>query len=284
MPHVSFSQIQMLEGCPEQHRLKYVKEMPQTFSHEVLIGQAAHKLPEMCLRDLQEGKPLRSRSEGLEEVEKYFWEHADDETISFLSRWGGFPISREKCLSDALRIARVMYDELLPTVEEGTWQSEWDFDIPIPGCEGWTFKGSIDHVRVIPAINDGTNFNVIVDDWKTTGKMWGQSKADESLQATAYSWAVHRLIGVYPKKIVFSVFTRPTSKNDVTWKAIETKRKIAQVRKFEAKLRWAVKLIQSHDPESPSEKRTSWEYHKYCPYRQTCTPWEFSDADPVSIR
>ena len=288
--HISVSQIQMLEGCPEQHRLKYVKGLAQTFSHEALIGQAVHKLPEFCMKAIQQGRPMPTRAEAIDEIAKYWEEHQDDPTISFLYRGSGYPVNKEKALGSASQMGRVMYDELLGIVSKGTWGSEFEFDSPIPSCEGWTFRGVIDHVRRIPVEFDvplvGTDPRqtvIMLDDWKTTGKMWTQDKADQSMQATAYCWAIHQLTGIYPRSVTFHVFTRPTSKNHVAWKSFETKRKIAVVKKFEATLKWAVKLATSHKEDQPSEKRTDWEYHKYCPYREGCTPWEFSQTDPVSI-
>lgn len=284
--HLSFSQLQMIDGCPEQHRQKYILGKESVFSYEVLIGQASHKLPELCLRDIQEGRPMRSRSDALDAVAQYWREHENDENISFTYRFSGAPISKDKCLSDALKIARVMYDELIPTVSEGTWMSEWDFNVPIPGKDGWDFKGSIDHVRVIPAVNDGAEFTVIVDDWKTTGSMWKPAKAEESLQATAYCWAIKQMVGILPRRVTFQVFTRPTAKADVIWNTFETRRLASDLRKFEAKLKWAVKIVEGHsaDPERHSLQIPEWQYHKYCQFRSICTPWELLPKDPVSIR
>ncbi len=285
MRHISVSQIQMLEGCPEQHRLKYVMGLEQIFSHEVLIGQAVHKLPEFCTKAIQQGKTMPTRAEGIDEIVRHWEEHQDDASISFFYRGSGYPVNRDKALGSAIQIGRVMYDELLGNVIKGTWESEFEFDVPIPSCEGWTFRGVIDHIRRTP-VDAGTSPKqavIMLDDWKTTGKMWTQEKADQSMQATAYCWAMHQLTGIYPRSVTFHVFTRPTAKGRVTWKSFETKRKIAAVKKFEATLKWAVRLAASHKEDQPSEKRTEWEYHKYCPYREGCTPWEFSQTDPVSI-
>lgn len=282
--HVSYSQLQMLEGCPEQHRQKYVLGKTEPFSYEVLIGQASHKLPEACLGDLQEGRPIRTRSAALDVVAEYWQEHESE--YSFKYRFSGAHVSKDKCLSDAISIARTMYDELLPAVSKGTWKSEQEFLIPIPGEDGWDFKGAIDHLRVTNGSIEVPPFSITVDDWKTTGKMWADSRADGSIQATAYCWAVHQLVGVIPRKVVFHVFTRPTAKAGVTWRSIETRRNMADLREFEAKLKWAVKTARAHsaDPESPSLRRPEWEYHKYCQFRDLCTPWELVPKDGVSIR
>jgi hypothetical protein len=264
MRHLSFSQLGTLLGCPEKHRRQYLLGERGPASAAIIMGQSAHRLPEVCLRDVQEGRSMRQKATALNEVAKT-WDTLATDHIDWSE--GAGQLDPGECLTSAMRMAEVFYDEALPGVRKGSLHAEWSFAIPIPGVQGWTFNGSIDHIRRVGK-------TLFVDDWKTSSKKWSQSRADTSMQVQAYYWAIWQHFGELPGGFSFHVVTRPRKGNPSEYDRLETGRARGLVEAFTGRLAYAVKVIGLHDRSVPSDKRDEYEYHRWCPYRKDCTPWE----------
>lgn len=260
MPHLSFSQLSTLLGCPEKHRRHYLLGHRGNTSGAIIMGQAAHVAPEIALKSIQ-ATGMKSKDAAMTGVKHKWAELAAGEI-----EWGD--LEPEKARETALGFGLTLYEQAVPAVRKGTLHAEWGFNIPIPSCEGWTFKGNVDHIR-----RDGKR--LIVDDWKTTSSKWTQSKADSSLQVQAYFWAIWQHFGEMPKEFQFHIVNRPKKgETDFGYDVLSTDRAQGLVEAFTDRLRYAVKVIGLHERDAPSDQRTEYEYHKYCEFRKECTPWE----------
>lgn len=254
MPHVSYSQMMTLFGCPEKHRLQYLLEKPTPgLGVAAAMGVAAHGAPEMCLKAVQQGMRMPTKEQVIGKVRQ---------------RWralvsGGIDGDLAGAEDKAAIYAERIYDEVLPLVRKGSKEAEWDFYLPF-GVEGWHFKGAVDHLRIVGK-------EAIIDDWKTTSspRNWSQSKADKSEQVEAYYWAIWQHFGIVPNKFIFHVVW-PEG-----YKAYETDRPWGLVEAWKDRMEYATRLIGLHSKDKPSDKRVGYEWHATCPWRRECTPWEF---------
>lgn len=273
--HLSFSQLTTLMGCPEQHRLRYLVGLTSMFGYQVTVGQAVHAMAERCLLERMQGHDLMPIADAVELACTSFATMASTATnIDWSDRRLGRPIRMDEAVLQVDGFARQMYREALATMpaDEATTGVELAFDIPIPGAPEWTFRGAIDHVRRRP---DGSLW---VDDWKTASSRWSQTRADQSLQVVAYLWALRELGGQLPAGMTFHVVTKD-ARGNVGYQAYPTLRDVGEVDAFADRLRYAIKVIGLHDADAPSDRRVEYEYHRYCTFRDRCTPWELSKDD-----
>lgn len=260
MPHLSFSQLSTLIGCPEKHRRQYLLGHRGRASSAIIMGQAAHVAPDIALKSIQ-ATGMKSKEVAMSGVKRKWAELAAGDID-----WGDLEPARAREI--AIAFASTLYEKAVPSVRKGSLHAEWTFDIPIPGAIGWTFKGTIDHIR-----RDGKR--LIVDDWKTTGSRWPQSRADASLQVQAYYWAIWQQMRELPKEFQFHVVTRPKKQeDDFGYDVLRTDRAEGLVEAFGDRLRYATRVVGLHQKDVPSDQRTEYEYHKYCDFRKECTPWE----------
>ena len=245
------------------------------------VGQAVHKLPEFCLGEVGAGRDLPGIMRSVDAVYEALDDMAKAPNIDWLDRRAGRRITIDEARELADGFARSLYrGAVVPIGEEkSTKHVELAFDVPIPDAPGWTFKGAIDHVRVR---KDADGDKLWVDDWKTAQSRWTQARADASLQPTAYFWAYEQLTGRMPRGFTFHVVYRDR-KGVVDYLSFDTLRSRQEVEEFGDRLRYAVKVIGLHDKSHPSDKRVDYEYHKYCSFREQCTPWEVSSADDLII-
>lgn len=272
--HLSFSQLTTLMGCPEQHRLRYVVGLPSVFGYQVTVGQAVHAMAERCLRERMQGIALMPIADAVEVACTSFASMASTATnVDWSDRRLGRAIRMDEAVLQVDGFARSIYRDALATMpaDNVTTGVELSFDIPIPGAKGWTFRGAIDHVRRRPE-------GLWIDDWKTASSRWSQSRADQSLQVTAYLWALRELTGELPTGMTFHVVTKD-AKGNVTYQPYHTKRDAGEVDTFADRLRYAIKVIGLHDKDAPSDRRVEYEYHRYCSFRDRCTPWEISKSE-----
>lgn len=282
MPHLSFSQLTTLWGCPEKHRRTYVLGEREAPSPAIIMGQAAHSGIEGALRASQGRMPF-GKAGVVAEVERRWHELAKS-----VVDWSDGPkkLEPETGLAYAKAMAQALYEHAVPEVRRGSTHCEWRFDEDIAGEPGWTFTGSIDHMRTVSK-------QIVVDDWKTTSSRWSQSRADSSLQVDAYYWAVRRVFGKLPSKFVFHVVTRPKlvkgpsgtlELGECSYDSYETSREPGAIDLFEKRIGLGVQYIKRmHDAEAMSDPRTDWEYHKYCSFKKHCTPWELGTLGNVIL-
>lgn len=268
MPHISFSQLQTLIGCPEKHRRQYLLEQPQQTGAAAAIGVAAHMVPEKCLKALQQGMRMPTKDSALKAVQAK-WRIMAEAGLDLSGQRGTYVLG--DCEAMALRYGEMLYDEVMPVVRKGTKEAEWQFYLPF-GVDGWHFKGAVDHVR------EDSKGRLIIDDWKTTSNIstWSQTRADKSSQVEAYYWAAWQHWGKVPYKFVFHVVG---NKGGVTeYKALETDRPWGLVEGWRDRLVYATKQIALHDRAVPSDKRVDYDWHQTCPWKRECTPWEFGSV------
>lgn len=275
MPHLSFSQLTTLWGCPEKHRRTYVLGEREAPSPAIIIGQAAHAGIEAVLRSYQEKRPSGGKA-AIEQQVATKYHSLKGAVKSWID--GRSTLSQEDGLTFATMMSATLYERAVPDVKRGSKYCEWRFDEEVPGVgpepngDRWTFTGSIDHVREYGRV-------MTIDDWKTTSGRWSQSRADASLQPDAYYWAVRRVFGRLPDKFVFHVVSRPKRVggewSECAYETYETTRDAGAIDLFEERMRHAIKYVRlMHEADKAGDMRTDWEYHKYCAFRGACTPWE----------
>jgi hypothetical protein len=266
--HLSFSQLSTLLGCPEQHRLRYLLKLPSSFGYQATVGQAVHAMAEHCLTARMNGDAVPALDDAVELACRAFHEMSEGDNIDWRDRRLGRDATASEAIVHVDAFSRAMYRDIIckmPANDVSTGV-EFGFDVAIPGTEGWTFRGAIDHIR---RRSDGSTW---IDDWKTSSAAWTQRRADSSLQVTAYLWAL-RMIGEPASGMTFHVLSKD-ARGNVTYQAFVSRRSSGEIDAFGDRLRYAVRTIGLHRTDAPSDRRTEFEYHRFCSYRDRCTPWE----------
>jgi hypothetical protein len=192
---LSVSQIGTFANCPEQWRRRYIegeKIPPGIAAH---VGQGVHKGAEVNWR----AKIQTGQDEPLDVV----LDAARDGYVHAMQ--GGVYVPPEgkssfkkdaaESLDRVIKMARVFREKFAPAIRPKFVEKRIEFTDPRTPHLSWL--GFLDLVT-----EDGR-----LSDLKTSARAWSQSRADSSIQASAYWRFLQEVEGKPPEKITFDVIS-----------------------------------------------------------------------------
>lgn len=227
---LSVSQIGTFANCPEQWRRRYIegeKLPPGIAAH---VGTGVHKAAEVnWMKKIQTGhdEPL----DVIQDAARDGYKKAILNGI-YVSpeNKGTWRKEAEEGVDRVVKMARVFREDFAPTIIPKYTEKKVVMTDPFLGVD-WI--GFIDLVT-----EDGR-----LSDLKTSARAWAQSRADSSIQATAYWRFLQEVEGAPPKRITFDVIscgkgaakvtTLETSRQEEDWLMLQ-KRAKAMIRMVEA--------------------------------------------------
>lgn len=247
VPHISYSAINTYINCSLQYAYRYhYKIKPESDSIPLIFGSAIHAAAAKMFIAKQNGDFM-----SLWDVREAFrsdWNLAcktankltfsDNDESDKLEKQG---MDLMECLYSNFE------DEEIIAVEK-------PFKVMIPGISK-IFIGAFDLVLKV-------NGKIVITDIKTSKSRWSKSKADKSLQATAYAYAWYKHTGVIPE-VRFDILVK--NKTPV-YETLSTFRDEQSFQKY-------VKLLQTiqHATEQniwfPNESSF---FCSSCPYKTSC--------------
>lgn len=189
-PHLSVSQISMLERCGLQWLYRYREGIIAPPGVALVKGKGVHKSVETNLEHVIEtdGDMIPreyAQTVAADHVRREFQEQeialTEEEKAAGVKRVMG------EAIDDAVRLATLHYDEVAPRIEPVHVERKWTLEL----------TGSpYDLVGVIDVQESS-----IIRDTKTKSKSPTKTEADTSLQLTAYSLAAETLDGKRPEVV-----------------------------------------------------------------------------------
>jgi hypothetical protein len=259
-PHWSFSSLnQILNICSLQYFYQRVERLEAEFTPLPLsFGSAIHRTLEYINECRMEPGPLGLTEDDGRELFAGLWRRQieQDGNINFDEK-----NSPASCEEQGRELVACYLGNIDP--QETVLGVNETFAIHITDREGESLEkpliGEIDCV----VAKDG---EPVLIDWKTAACRWPQSKADKSLQATAYSYAYSRLHSFGLVGFRFDVLVK--NKTPV-FQQLETRRDGDDVYRFVELVKQAERIVE-HGLYYPSEHGFAC---KGCQFARQCGEW-----------
>ncbi|TVM31204.1 PD-(D/E)XK nuclease family protein [Oceanidesulfovibrio marinus] len=199
LEYLSQSMISSWELCPERFRRRFLEGEIIPPGIAARIGTGVHKGAEINhIQKIHTGED--EPKDVIQDAARDGYKKALEKGVFFAP---GEASTAKKQLADGVdtvvTLAGLYRDSLAPQVQPTLVEETIYLDdsrLPIP------FRGTIDVLAV-----DGKD-RTWLPDIKTASAKWGQSKADESPQASLYSRLVLEATGHWPDKVSFEVFVK----------------------------------------------------------------------------
>jgi Holliday junction resolvase-like predicted endonuclease len=186
-PHWSFSSLNsLLNICSLQWKFQKIDKLkPAHTSVNLVAGSVYHRTLDQIYLCRKLGMPL-SVEEALELYTDDWRRSSKDEPIKYGK------LDADGIEEQGRGLIQVAWDNIDP--EEKVIQVSESFCIPITHNGKFLTKPLIGEFDLVIE-KEG---KPLVIDWKTSATRWAKTKADKSLQATAYSWAYQQKYGFNP--------------------------------------------------------------------------------------
>ncbi|MFA5032277.1 MAG: PD-(D/E)XK nuclease family protein [bacterium] len=156
----SVSRIERFDKCPLSWRLHYIDHIPEISTPELLIGSAVHKAIEIYCKQLLNGNKRSSINEIISEATDSV---SNGEILNDVNR-----IFQDFIITHDFSKRKVLGVEEDLTHDIGKYK----------------FRGKLDLTEM--------NNVPLIRDWKTGRRIYSQSEADSSLQASAYALLLYK--------------------------------------------------------------------------------------------
>jgi Holliday junction resolvase-like predicted endonuclease len=262
-PHWSFSSLnQLLNICSLQYYLQRIAKIKPAFaSTNLVLGSAYHRTLEQVYLAKMNGTVFSD-----EQALEFFtasWDRAvKTEPIRFRK------LNAEETADQGRSLIACALEHLDPA-EEVRSVSE-AFVVPLQDAQGFLEMPLLGEFDLVVQQKKQT----VLVDWKTSGTRWRASQADQSLQATGYSYAYHQKHAINPQ-VRFDV----TVKNKTpVFEQHPTQRQPEQWQRMMKMIRRAEKLVR-HEIFYPAESSF---YCADCAFSTACKAWHRESRDQRS--
>ncbi len=232
MPHISWSQMNLLWTCPQQYEFVYVQGLREKPGIALIIGASVHKPIENDMRHkLETGEllPLEAVQDFASDAVNSRWK---EDGVRLTGKEADMGDAKAKALAvdTSVALASLHHNVLAPSIDPFSVEEGWEIEIP---SRGWSIKG----------YTDITEKNRTIRDTKTSARSPQKTAADMSGQISMYAlnaWVNDREAPIPPLALDFLVKTKePKSET------LYTTRTEAQLRTFLYRVENAIDVIES---------------------------------------
>ena len=254
-PHWSFSSVNQYLRCPLQFYFERVLRIPKpTVSSDLILGSAVHHaLAEYHLR-IKHTEP--TKPEEIHEAFLDYWIVKEaEEKVEYRGK-----NSRSDSIEKGIALLDIYLAEEPPSaiiaVEHRTL-------VPIRNSEGYCLETPLIAVADLISRVDG---DLKITEFKTSGRAYGESEIETSMQATCYVNAVWETFGEWAN-VEFAVLVKTKTPKLQRLNTARTEVDLGRLGDLVENVEKAVKAGIFYPVETPLNCST-------CPYRQPCRDWK----------
>ena len=264
-PHWSYSALNQYQRCPLQYYFERVLKLPRTsVGSGLILGSAVHN----ALAAYHIG--LKNREElPWHELQQAFLEtwlcREDEELVDYKANE-----TRDDLIAQGLELVKLYVAEPPP---KEIVAIEHRILIPLHNSDGEYLETPL--LSFIDLLTRDSGLLKITE-FKTSGRAYGESEVEGSLQATCYVNAVQEMFGEWPKVVEFAVLVKTKSPKIQRLKTSRSEDDLGRLGDLVETIEHAVKNEVFYPVESPMNCST-------CSYRKECRQWKPERKEPELI-
>jgi CRISPR/Cas system-associated exonuclease Cas4 (RecB family) len=253
-PHWSYSAVSQYMACPLQYFFQRIIGLPRiTVSSKLVLGSAVHHALAEYHRTILYDEP--TRTEALHRVFIKAWEQREAESrVTYRSRE-----SRAEVIAQGIALIEVYLLEPPPQRIVGI---EQEIIAPLHNSQGEILETPL--IAVADLLTEGDE-ELVVHEFKTSGRTYSEMEVDTSLQATCYVNAVQEVHG-YPPKVEFTVLVKTRKPKVQRLTTVRTDEDLGRLGDVVQAVERAIQAGIFYPVESPLNCSS-------CPYRLPCRDW-----------
>lgn len=263
-PHWSYSALNQYLRCPLQYYFERVLRLPRTsVGSGLVLGSSVHNALAIHHLGLKNGSEA-----SWHELQQSFletWVTKEDE--QFVNYKPGE--SRDDLIEQGLALVKLYLSEPPP---EEVVAVEQRFLIPLHNSDGEFLETPL--LTFIDLLSREAGVLKITE-FKTSGRAYGESEVEGSLQATCYVNAVQEMFEEWPK-VVFAVLVKTKSPKIQRLKTSRSEDDLGRLGDLVETIEHAVKNEVFYPVESPMNCST-------CSYRKECRQWRPERKEPELV-
>jgi len=188
---LSVSRLNMYFRCGMQFYYLVVKDRPVPPGWALVVGGSVHEAPHGNLKHklaFQEFMPLDQVETAARDALAQRWDKEGVRLESEEHKKMGEKAARAEAIDTSVRLVRLHYRELAPTLRPTRVEHKWWLDVAGTDC---TLTGIIDVQEALASLRE----------LKTSKRSPTQADADDSLQLSLYALAIWKLDGALPERV-----------------------------------------------------------------------------------